>query len=1069
MNKTLSRAIATALLCGTVTLPALAGVVDPELQAELRKVSENQPVPVIIRMSDLPDLNGIRHPERRLRRAKMVQSLKDFAGAKQAKILRYLARRGISAKQLWIINAAVATVPARDVDALARLPGVSRIQLDATLSAPNPAVTALAAPEWNLSAVKAPDMWSLGFTGQGVVVANMDTGVDVAHPDLTSRWRGGSNSWYDPHGQHGTPVDINGHGTQTMGIMVGGDTGGSSVGMAPGARWIAVKVFNDAGAALESHFHLGFQWLLDPDGNPLTDDTPDVVNGSFETSLAGLCDSRFSTDIQNLKTAGVAVVFAAGNSGPAASSSVSPANAAVSFAAGAVDSTNAVASFSSRGPSACDGSLFPHLVAPGVNVLTTDLSFAGMGTYNFVTGTSFAAPHVAGGMALLLGAVPGTAPSALEQALTGSATDLGINGADNSFGHGLLNVQAAYNLLTGGGQAPVANADSYGVDEDSGLTVAAPGTLGNDTDPQSEPLTASLVTDASHGSLVLNSDGSFNYTPVANFSGADSFSYKASDGTHTSGTTTVSITVNPVNDAPSAQPDSFTLNQGATVNLTVVANDTDPDSVTLTSVIDAVPVHGSVSVNPDGTVRYVHDGTATTSDSFSYHVSDGQLSSAAATVSLTIDPVVSPVGSPDSYGTAEDITLNVTTPGVLANDTPANGLTAELVSGPAHSANFVLNADGSFGYTPTANYSGPDSFVYRAINGTARSGDITVVLTVNPVNDAPVALNDGPFAMISGQSVNGNVLGNDSDPEGGSLSAVLVSAPSAGSLVLNPDGSFSYDSTGVAAGSYSFSYRANDGGSANNLSNLATVGLTVAAPVNTAPVANTDTYLYRAGVTRGVNPAGVLANDADAEANPLSAQWIAGSLSGGGTLSFNADGSFTYLRSSASNASFRYRASDGLLLSSPATGTTVYLRSDAAPSAVADNCTYDRSAATVSNGDRCTVTGTRTVAMNLSANDTDSNVTTNVPVDGVGKTVVPGSLLITATTSGVYIPANGTCAQAALGSATNPRATVVNHCNGTVTVTMSSSNTGNIVYSYKISDDLGAQSSARQVTLSSVQ
>ena len=243
------------------------------------------------------------------------------------------------------------------------------------------------------------------------------------------------------------------------------------------------------------------------------------------------------------------------------------------------------------------------------------------------------------------------------------------------------------------------------------------------------------------------------------------------------------------------------------------------------------------------------------------------------------------------------------------------------------------------------------------------------------------------------------------------------------------------------------------------------------AITNSVPIAVNDTFLYRANVLRTVNAPGplglgVLLNDTHALNLPLTAQLVAGSLSGGGTLNLASDGSFTYLRATGSNTvSFRYRASDGSALSEPATGATVNMRVDTAPATTADNCTYDRSANTVTQPIRCTVTATRTVKMNVVLNDTDSNVTTNVPTDGVGKTVVPSTMVVTVAGTGVTVTANSACGQAALGTGTN--ATIVNNCDGTLTVTMSAANISNITYSYRVSDDLGAQSSARSVTLTS--
>jgi hypothetical protein len=290
----------------------------------------------------------------------------------------------------------------------------------------------------------------------------MDTGVDPFHPDIAPKWRGGSNSWFDPNGQHATPYDADGHGTWTMGLMVGGEAGGTVIGVAPGAQWIAVKIFNDSGQSLLSHIHAGFQWALDPDDNPTTDDAPDIVNNSwYLQGTVGTCDGEFADDIAALKTAGIALIFAGGNTGPNANTSVSPSNDPEVVSVGAVDASQTVADFSGRGASACDGGTYPTLVAPGAAVRTADLTFGGIfpSSYRSVSGTSFAAPHVAGGLAVLKGAmnvqgVPVTV-SLLETALAQGALDLGPVGGDNSYGVGLLDLMAAYDWLLANAGTPL--------------------------------------------------------------------------------------------------------------------------------------------------------------------------------------------------------------------------------------------------------------------------------------------------------------------------------------------------------------------------------------------------------------------------------------------------------------------------------------------------------------------------------------------------------------------------------------------------------------------------------------
>jgi bacillopeptidase F len=197
-----------------------------------------------------------------------------------------------------------------------------------------------------------------------------------------------------------------------------------------------------------SGIHQGFQWLLDPDGDPATDDQPDVVNNSWGfPELAGSCYTEFEADIEALKAAGIAVVFAGGNQGSAGS--VSPADNGAGFAVGAVDAALTVAATSSRGPSACDGGLYPEVVAPGVGVRTSDLTFNGAfpDSYATLSGTSLAAPHITGAMALLRQSDPAVTVDQLEQAVTGGALDIDVPGPDNAAGYGLLDAAAALDWL----------------------------------------------------------------------------------------------------------------------------------------------------------------------------------------------------------------------------------------------------------------------------------------------------------------------------------------------------------------------------------------------------------------------------------------------------------------------------------------------------------------------------------------------------------------------------------------------------------------------------------------------
>ncbi|MET8311909.1 S8 family serine peptidase [Micromonospora sp. NPDC005173] len=446
----IAAALVTALMA-PVTVGASAGAAaataGPAAFAERAGM-----VTVIVVLRSQVDPSTVVAPSRRKREVALVRALRARAAADQSGVLGLLARRqaqGLVADvvPLWVVNAVAVAAKPEVIAELAARPDVHEIRPDRTIQAPPSTVASsnLAAPvEPNVEAVNAPALWSLGLTGQGTVVATMDTGVDGSHPDLAARWRGGSNSWYDPNGEHPTvPTDVSGHGTATMGVMVGGSAGGTSIGVAPGAKWIAVKIFNDRGGTTTSRIHLGFQWLLDPDGNPGTPDAPDVVNNSWSGAVGG-CNLDFQPDLRSLRAAGILPVFSAGNYGPDPSTVLSPANNPEALAVGAIDDAGVIDPSSSRGPSACGQTIAPRLSAPGVGVRTTDL----YGGYRDASGTSLAAPHVAGVLALLLGAFPDLSADRQQSALESAAVDLGEPGPDNAYGYGRVDALAAYQWLS---------------------------------------------------------------------------------------------------------------------------------------------------------------------------------------------------------------------------------------------------------------------------------------------------------------------------------------------------------------------------------------------------------------------------------------------------------------------------------------------------------------------------------------------------------------------------------------------------------------------------------------------
>ena len=341
--------------------------------------------------------------------------------------------------------------------------------------------------------------------------------------------------------------------------------------------------------------------------------------------------------------------------------------------------------------------------------------------------------------------------------------------------------------VVGTNHAPVAADDAFTVNEDQTLTSDV---LANDSDIDTTGLTAALVTGPTNGALALNPDGSFTYTPDADFAGADSFTYTASDGQLTSNTATVSITVTAVNDAPVAADDAFTVNEDQTLTGDVLANDTDIDTTGLTAALVTGPTNGALALNPDGSFTYTPDADFAGADSFTYTASDGQLTSNTATVSITVTAVNdAPVAADDAFTVNEDQTL---TGDVLANDSDIDttGLTAALVTGPTNGT-LALNPDGSFTYTPDADFAGADSFTYTASDGQLTSNTATVSITVTAVNDAPVAA-DIDVQVAEDNSVLVDLSSAGFDVDGDAFSVAVTQPPSHGSLVDNGDGTFTY-------------------------------------------------------------------------------------------------------------------------------------------------------------------------------------------------------------------------------------------------------------------------------------
>ncbi len=575
-------------------------------------------------------------------------------------------------------------------------------------------------------------------------------------------------------------------------------------------------------------------------------------------------------------------------------------------------------------------------------------------------------------------------------------------------GTGSSNVATVTINVTNVNDGPTGAANSYSTNEDTPLNVAAPGVLGNDTDPDGDTLSAVVRSQPAHGTLTLNSNGSFTYNPAANYNGPDSFTYRATDGTLNSTDQTVSLTVTAVNDPPTGVADAYRtlVNTPLDVNLT-----SSGGQGTTTQILVAAGSLVALGAPEELDLpewRYLDDGTdpgLTWRDpgfnDSAWLIGKAELGYGDAADGRLERTVVgfgpnSSAKYPTTYfrtyftvvdkGTLSSLAMRLMRDDAAAvylngteiyRDQSANGY-PDLPANPAYNAycsGSVSNADEAtlvnlttLLTTNAVQYlvEGPNVLAVEVHQANGSSSDVSM--------DIELTAQKAPYV---------GVLANDSDAEGATLTAQIVTNPAHGTLTLNADGTFLYTPAASYIGADSFVYRAYDGAaqSANT-----TVSLTVISEGNIPPAAADDAYSTPEDTTLTVNAPGLLGNDTDPEAQSMTAQLL--TTTSHGTLTLNADGSFTYQPEANYNGpdSFTYRAKDSSNLPSAAATVSITVTAgNDPPVAVAD-----------SYGTNPSTTLSVPVGQGVLANDSD--------IDGNPLTAV----LVTGPTSGTLnLASNG--------------------------------------------------------------
>jgi serine protease AprX len=510
-EKTMSRLVRSLFLIGTLVL-ALGASTPPGAQVsasfslsgasgsaaawqakvapQLLAQAASGPVDFLVVLKAQADLSAAQNlPTKAEKGAYVYRQLSQLAARTQKPVLAELKTLGVSYRPFWVTNMIWVHGQAESVQAMAQRTDVARIDAnprvkqDLPLPVEAPALkspTTMDNIEWNINYINTPQVWAAGYNGQGVVIGGQDTGYRWDHEALIDHYRGWDGNaadhnynWHDAIHLGGgscgldtqAPCDDFGHGTHTMGTMIGEEPDGNhKIGMAPGARWIGCRNMDQGTGSPESYSEC-FQWFIAPTDlngqNPRPDLAPDVINNSWGCTYSEGCTSwdTIQSVVDNTRAAGIVVVASAGNNGLSCGSINNPPAVYDSvFTVGATSyQSDQIASFSSRGPSNGSNLLKPDVTAPGIGVYSSLNTITN--TYGTNQGTSMAAPHVSGLVALLISADPLLRGNvdAIEDIIRQSSVPLtttqdcgGVPGSqvpNNTYGYGRIDAWKAFNQL----------------------------------------------------------------------------------------------------------------------------------------------------------------------------------------------------------------------------------------------------------------------------------------------------------------------------------------------------------------------------------------------------------------------------------------------------------------------------------------------------------------------------------------------------------------------------------------------------------------------------------------------